>query len=64
MNPKRTAILWFAGGLVALALVIAFEVVGVLPLLEPGETIAVAAVAGAASAVLGERLHLVDGVTQ
>lgn len=58
MNPKRTAVLWFAGGLLALAVVLALAVAGALPWLEPGVIIGIAAVAGAASALLGERLHL------
>jgi|GEM_PF-1231252 hypothetical protein len=58
MNPKRTAVLWFAGGLLALAVVLALAVAGALPWLGPGIVVGIAAVAGAASALLGERLHL------
>jgi len=58
MNPKRTAVLWFAGGLLALAVVLALAATGVLPVPDSGHAAAVAALAGAASALLGERRHL------
>ncbi|NHN41024.1 hypothetical protein G9C85_05155 [Halorubellus sp. JP-L1] len=58
MNPKRTAVLWFAGGLLALVVVLALEAGGVVPLLDSEHVVAVVGVAGAASAVLGERRYL------
>jgi|AntRauTorcE11898_2_1112593.scaffolds.fasta_scaffold02524_3 hypothetical protein len=58
MNPKRTAVLWFAGGLLALALVVALAATGVLPFPDAGHVVALAAIAGAASALLGERRYL------
>lgn len=58
MNPKRTAVLWFAGGLLALTVVLALAVTGVVPALAPRHAVAVAGLAGAATAILGERLHL------
>lgn len=58
MNPKRTAVLWFAGGLLALAVVLALAAAGAVPVLAPRHAVAVAGVAGTASALLGERLHL------
>lgn len=58
MNPKRIAILWFAGGLLALVVVLAFAATGVLALPAPEHVVAVAGVAGAASALLGERRYL------
>ncbi|MFC6952828.1 hypothetical protein [Halorubellus litoreus] len=58
MNPKRTAVLWFAGGLLALVVVLALVAGGVVPAPDPGHVVAVVGVAGAASALLGERRHL------
>ncbi|WP_227134438.1 hypothetical protein [Halorubellus salinus] len=58
MNPKRTAVLWFAGGLLALVVVLALVAGGVVPVLEAGHVVALVGVAGAASALLGERLYL------
>ena len=58
MNPKRTAVLWFAGGLLALVVVLALAATGVLPVPDSRHVVALAAVAGAASALLGERRHL------
>jgi hypothetical protein len=58
MNPKRTAVLWFAGGLLALAVVLGLAATGAVPVLPPEHVVAVAATAGAASALLGERLYL------
>lgn len=58
MNPKRTAVLWFAGGLLALVVVLALVAGGVVPAPAPSHVAAVAGVAGAASALLGERRRL------
>lgn len=64
MNPKRTAVLWFAGGLLALAVVLGLEVTGTLPILPPEHLVAVAALAGAGSALLGERWYLAAAADQ
>jgi membrane associated rhomboid family serine protease len=58
MNPKRTAVLWFAGGLLALAVVLALVAGGVVPVPEDGHVVAVVGLAGAASALLGERRYV------
>jgi len=58
MNPKRTATLWLAGGLLALAVTLALAMTGVVAAPAPRHAVVVAGLAGAASAVLGERLHL------
>ena len=58
MNPKRTAILWFAGGLLALVVVLALAATGVVATPEPAHVAAVAGLAGATSALLGERRYL------
>lgn len=58
MNPKRTAVLWFAGGLLALVVVLALVAGGVVPVPDARHAVAVVGLAGAASALLGERLYL------
>jgi membrane associated rhomboid family serine protease len=58
MNPKRTAVLWFAGGLLALVVVLALAATGVLALPAAEHVAAVAGAVGAASALLGERRYL------
>ncbi|WP_323675842.1 hypothetical protein [Halorubellus sp. PRR65] len=58
MNPKRTAVLWFAGGLLALVVVLALAAGGVVPAPEARHVVGLVGVAGAATAFLGERLHL------
>jgi hypothetical protein len=57
MNPKRTAVLWFAGGLLALVVVLVLAATGVLAPPAPEHVVAIAGVAGAASALLGERRY-------
>lgn len=57
MNPKRTAILWFAGGLLALVVVLALAATGVVPVPDSGHVVALTAAAGAASALAGERRY-------
>lgn len=58
MNPKRTAILWFAGGLLALVVVLALAATDVLASPAPEHVVAIVGVVGAASALLGERRYL------
>ena len=58
MNPKRTAVLWFAGGLLALVVVLALVAAGVVPTPAAEHVVAVVGLAGAASALLGERRYL------
>jgi hypothetical protein len=58
MNPKRTAVLWFAGGLLALVVVLALAATGVVPMPDASHVVAIAGVVGAASALAGERRYL------
>jgi hypothetical protein len=58
MNPKRTAVLWFAGGLLALVVVLALAATGIVPMPDAGHVAAIAGVVGGASALAGERRYL------
>jgi hypothetical protein len=58
MDPKRTAVLWAAGGLLALALVVAFAAVGAIGTVDARVVVVASGLAGATAAILGERLYL------